>query len=80
MAVHSAQVIAMTSFEEFRIKSRELLTELDAATTGMMELVSSRHNSGSEWDVATRRHQEAYQHWNEFLNIPTAVRKLPADD
>ncbi|APV43229.1 hypothetical protein PFAS1_23150 [Pseudomonas frederiksbergensis] len=69
----------MTSFEEFRIKSHGLLIELDAATTVMMALVSSRRNSGPEWDVATKRHQEAYQHWNVFLNLPTGPKKPPAD-
>jgi hypothetical protein len=46
----------------------------------MMALISSKRNSGPEWDVATKQHQEAYQRWNVFLNIPTAVVKPSTDD
>nr|WP_239512011.1 hypothetical protein [Pseudomonas frederiksbergensis] len=60
----------MTSVEDYRIKSHELLIELDAATMGMMTLVSSKCVSGPEWDGATKRHHDAYELWNAFLNIP----------
>jgi hypothetical protein len=70
----------MTSFEEFRATSRDLLIDLDAATMTMMALISSKRNSGPEWDVATKQHQEAYQRWNVFLSIPTAVVKPSTDD
>ncbi|WVV47300.1 hypothetical protein THH46_21435 [Pseudomonas sp. NA13] len=36
----------MTSFEEFRAASHELLKELDAATIKMMMLVSAKEVSG----------------------------------
>jgi len=62
-----AQVMA--SVEDFRIKSHALLIELDAATTGMMKLVSSRCVSGPAWEEATKRHREAYEIWNTFLNV-----------
>ena len=64
----------MTSFEAFRMKSHELLVELDAATMGMMTLVSAKRISGPEWDEATKRHHDAYARWNTFLNIPAAEK------
>lgn len=60
----------MTSFEDFRTQSQALLTELDAATAGMMTLVTSQRVSGPEWDAATKRQHDAYERWNAFLNIP----------
>lgn len=60
----------MISVEDFRIKSHELLIELDAATMGMMTLVSSKCVIGPEWDMATKRHHDAYVLWSAFLNIP----------
>jgi hypothetical protein len=60
----------MTSFEDFRTQSQELLTELDAATMEMMTLVTSKCVSGPEWDAATKRQHDAYERWNAFLNIP----------
>jgi hypothetical protein len=65
----------MTSFDDFRIKSHELLVELDAATMGMMTLVTSKCVSGPEWDAATQRQHEAYERWNAFLNIPASTDK-----
>jgi hypothetical protein len=58
----------MASIEDFRIKSHELLIELDAATMGMMRLVSSRCVSGPEWDLANKRQHDAYQCWDSFIN------------
>lgn len=60
----------MISIEDFRIKSHELLIEMDAATMGMMVLVSSRCVSGPAWEEATLRHHNACADWNEFLNAP----------
>jgi hypothetical protein len=60
----------MTSVDEFRLAAYKLLLELDAATTSMMMLVSSRNTSGFEWDEATGRHRDAYEVWNSFLNQP----------
>ncbi|KAI2669549.1 hypothetical protein GBC55_027095 [Pseudomonas sp. TNT3] len=60
----------MTSVDDFRTKSHELLIELDAATMGMMLLVSSRCVSGPAWEEATQRHHDAYEVWNTFLNVP----------
>ena len=37
---------------------------------GMMVLVSSRCVSGPAWDDATKRHHDAYEIWNAFLNVP----------
>jgi hypothetical protein len=55
--------------EDFRIKSHAFLIELDAATMGMMTLVSSKCVSGPEWEEATKRHHDAYEIWNSFLNV-----------
>jgi hypothetical protein len=60
----------MISVEDFRTQSHALLIELDAATMGMMVLVSSRCVSGPAWDDATKRHHDAYELWNNFLNVP----------
>ncbi|HCS42301.1 MAG TPA: hypothetical protein DIW52_05665 [Pseudomonas sp.] len=60
----------MISVEDFRTQSHALLIELDAATMGMMVLVSSRCVSGPAWDDATKRHHDAYEIWNAFLNVP----------
>ncbi|MGF6208233.1 hypothetical protein [Pseudomonas frederiksbergensis] len=60
----------MASIEDFRIKSHELLIELDAATMGMMTLVSSRCVSGPEWDAANKRQHDAYKCWDTFMNAP----------
>jgi len=66
----------MATLEDFRIRSHELLIELDAATIGMMMLVSSRCLSGTAWEDANRRHQAAYEVWNSFLNEPR-TRETP---
>ncbi|MCY1184862.1 hypothetical protein D9M73_255890 [compost metagenome] len=58
----------MTSVDNFRLDSYKLLLELDASTTGMMLLVSSRVISGPEWDLAIERHRVAYEAWSSFLN------------
>ena len=58
----------MASIDDFRFESHQLLLELDAATMGMMTLVSSRCVSGPEWDAANKRQQEAYKCWDAFIN------------
>ncbi|MEO6678274.1 MAG: hypothetical protein ABIO21_12950 [Pseudomonas sp.] len=58
----------MTSVDDFRIKSHELLMDLDAATTEMMKLISSRSVSGPMWEDAVKRQHDAYVHWNAFIN------------
>jgi hypothetical protein len=63
----------MISVEDFRTQSHALLIELDAATMGMMVLVSSRCVSGPAWDDATKRHHDAYEIWNAFLNVPDST-------
>ena len=63
----------MISVEDFRTQSHALLIELDAATMGMMVLVSSRCVSGPAWDDATKRHHDAYEIWNAFLNVPDSA-------
>jgi hypothetical protein len=63
----------MTSLDDFRIHSHALLIELDAATMGIMTLVSSRCVSGPDWDDATKRHHDAYEVWNAFLNSPAST-------
>lgn len=58
----------MASIDDFRFESHQLLLELDAATMGMMTLVSSRCVSGPEWDAANNRQHEAYKCWDAFMN------------
>ncbi|MCM2461116.1 hypothetical protein HGO40_11570 [Pseudomonas sp. CG7] len=67
----------MTSFEEFRATSHELLKELDAATIKMMMLVSAKEVTGPSWEDATQRHHDAVDAWHSFLNIPTDFSASP---
>lgn len=60
----------MATLEDFRCRSHELLIELDAATMGMMLLVSSHCVSGPAWEEANKRQHDAYEAWNAFLNEP----------
>ncbi len=60
----------MTSIDDFRFESHQLLLELDAATMGMMMLVSSKCISGPEWETATKRQHDAYERWDTFINSP----------
>lgn len=61
-------VDAMTSVDDFRIKSHALLAELDAATAEMMKLISSRSVSGPAWEDTVERQHHAYVRWNAFIN------------
>lgn len=61
----------MKTIDDFRIEAHELLLELEAATTGLMMLVSSKCISGPAWDAATIRQHEAYDRWSAFVNITT---------
>lgn len=63
----------MASIDDFRIESHKLLMELDAATMGMMMLVSAKCVSGSDWDVATKRQHDAYARWDAFINFPSGA-------
>lgn len=67
----------MTSFEEFRATSHELLKELDAATIKMMMLVSAKEVSGPFWEDAAQRHHDAVDAWHAFLNIRTECGATP---
>ena len=63
----------MISVEDFRTQSHALLIELDAATMGMMVLVSSRCVSGPVWEAATNRQHDAYARWDVFINAKVGV-------
>ncbi|MEB0226307.1 hypothetical protein [Pseudomonas sp. 10S4] len=63
----------MASIDDFRFESHQLLLELDAATMGMMMLVSSGCVSGPEWDAANKRQHDAYKCWDAFNNLPPAI-------
>jgi hypothetical protein len=56
----------MTSMDDFRFRSHQLLIELDAATTQMMMLVSARQATGPGWDAANQRQHDAFQAWESF--------------
>ena len=58
----------MASIDDFRFESHKLLLELDAATMGIMQLVSSRCVSGPAWEAATKRQHDAYECWDAFMN------------
>ncbi|MHC8315066.1 hypothetical protein [Pseudomonas sp. LB3P31] len=46
---------------------RELIDELDFATGQMMSL-SVEHIGGAKWLEATRRQQQAFTNWREYLH------------
>ena len=73
MVVSLPRAKTMASIDDFRIESHKLLMELDAATMGMMMLVSARCVSGPDWDVARKRQHDAYERWDAFINFPTVV-------
>lgn len=58
----------MTTVDDFRIKSQELLVELDAATSEMMSLIGAHQMTGEQWEEAVRRQHEAYEQWVAYLN------------
>lgn len=60
----------MSGIDDFRFKSHCLLIELDAATSTIMMLVSSKEVAGAKWDAAALRHHEAFHAWSSFLNDP----------
>lgn len=60
----------MSTTDDFRYKSHELLIELDAATNHMMMLVSARKVAGFEWSEAAKRQKLAYETWSAFLYAP----------
>ena len=70
--VHTGEK-TMSSLDDFRMESHKLLMELDAATIGIMMLVSGRRVSGPEWDVATNRQHDAYARWDAFMNSPSGA-------
>lgn len=65
----------MHSTDDLRFKSHQFLLELDAATTGMMMLVSTHEMTGERWELARQRHCAAYEAWNSFIN--GSARVLP---
>ncbi len=58
----------MTSLDDFRVKSHELLMELDAATAEMMKLICAHQMTGTDWEETVRLQHEAYERWVEYLN------------
>jgi hypothetical protein len=67
----------MKTVDDFRHQSYKLLLELDAATTAMMLLVTSRHVVGPEWEDAIRRHELACDVWGSFLQDPPYAQSPP---
>jgi len=63
----------MASIDDFRIESHKLLMELDAATMGMMMLVSAKCVSGPDWVAANKRQHDAYENWDAFINFPSGA-------
>ncbi|MBT2295726.1 MULTISPECIES: hypothetical protein [Pseudomonas] len=58
----------MTTVEDFKIKSHELLVELDATTSEMMALIDAHQTSGVIWEQAVQRQHDAYERWVAYLN------------
>ncbi|MDF9778163.1 hypothetical protein [Pseudomonas baetica] len=58
----------MTTTDDFRAKAHELIADLDAATTKMMQLISAHQLSGAEWERVTQWQHEAYERWIAYLN------------
>lgn len=67
----------MCGIDDFRLRSHQLLIELDASTTKMMMLVSSREVRGVNWEAATLRHRQAFEAWESFLNSPDSALDRP---
>ncbi|WHS57858.1 hypothetical protein [Pseudomonas sp. G2-4] len=64
----------MTTVEDFKIKSHELLVELDAATSEMMTLICVHQMTGAAWEEAVQRQHEAYEQWVAHLNDGAPAR------
>lgn len=60
----------MADLDDFRFRSHELLVDIDSATTKIMMMVVSKKVSGLEWDEAIKKHHDAFEAWNSFLNSP----------
>ncbi|MCI0997215.1 hypothetical protein HNO91_12160 [Pseudomonas corrugata] len=58
----------MTTVEDFKVKSHELLVELDTATSDMMTLICAHQMTGAAWEEVVRRQHEAYERWVAYLN------------
>jgi hypothetical protein len=58
----------MTTIEDFRTRSHELLMELEAATSEMMQLICIHQMTGAAWESAVRRQHDAYERWVAYLN------------
>lgn len=63
----------MSEMDDFRLKSHHLLIELDAATSEMMMLISSKEVTGPRWQAAASRHNRAFEAWHSFLNSNDAA-------
>jgi hypothetical protein len=61
----------MSQTDDYRFQSHKFLLEIDAATTGLMLLVSARQTEGAPWTDATHRLKLAYETWAAFLDSPT---------
>nr|WP_081755174.1 hypothetical protein [Pseudomonas sp. GM30] len=62
----------MNDIDDFRIRSHELLLQLDAATCRMMLLVSAGTTSGPQWIEAVREQHECFERWIIFVNQGTS--------
>jgi hypothetical protein len=58
----------MTATDDFRAHAHELIADLDAATSEMMNLISGHQLSGPEWERVTQWQHEAYERWTTYLN------------
>lgn len=58
----------MTTTDDFRAQAHELIADLDAATSEMMNLITAHQLSGPEWERVAQWQHEAYERWMTYLN------------
>lgn len=66
----------MSDLDDFRMRSHELLLDLDSATCSMMMLVSSRTTNGPEWSDAVNEQHACFERWMTFINYGSEQESL----
>ncbi|MGY2186328.1 hypothetical protein [Pseudomonas sp. SDO5591_S426] len=63
----------MTTTDDFKARAHELIADLDAATSEMMNLISEHQLSGPEWERVSQWQHEAFERWMNCLNERTCA-------
>jgi len=66
----------MKDMDDFRIRSRSLMCELDATTNRMMAMVSAGRTTGEEWSQAVEAQQVAFKCWITFVHEGSLLPSL----